>query len=97
MTNKRIYLDGHIDVPSDRREAVMAALPQHIALTRAEPGCLKFEVTVSESVAGRLDVSEVFVDQTAFDGHQTRTRASDWFKVTEGIQRHFTIRTGVSV
>ncbi len=96
MTNKTVYLDGHIDVPSDRLEAVMAALPQHIALTRAEPGCLKFEVTVSERVAGRLDVSEIFVDQTAFDAHQTRMRASDWFKVTEGIQRHFTIRTAVT-
>ena len=92
MQTKRVYLDGHIDVPADRLEAVKAALPQHIALTRAEVGCLKFEVVPSETVAGRLLVSEVFTDQAAFDVHQARTKASEWFQVTAGIPRDYSIR-----
>lgn len=94
MADKKIYLDGHIDVPSSRLEAVLAALPEHIRLTRAEPGCLKFEISPSKTVAGRLIVSEIFVDEAAFEAHQARNRASDWFRITAGIERHFRIRTG---
>ena len=45
MTAPRIRLSGHIDVPHERRAAVAEALPEHVRLTRAEPGCLRFEVT----------------------------------------------------
>ncbi|MBO9405896.1 antibiotic biosynthesis monooxygenase [Shimia sp. R9_1] len=86
-----IRLTGHIDVPSDRQEAVAAALPAHIALTRAEPGCLSFEVTQDPAIAGRYTVLELFVDKAAFDAHQARASASDWATVTAGIPRHYQI------
>ncbi|MGG7517286.1 putative quinol monooxygenase [Allorhizobium undicola] len=79
-------------MPEDRLAAVTAALPLHIELTRAEPGCLSFSVTLSNDAAGRFLVSEVFTDQAAFDHHQARTKASAWFKVTEGIPRDYVIR-----
>lgn len=88
-----VYLDGYLDVPNDRLEEVLAALPQHITLTRAEPGCLKFEVLPCAQVPGRLIVAEQFDNQTAFDAHQQRTKASPWFEITSGIPRHYTIRT----
>lgn len=94
MSVPKIYLDGYLDIPPDRQEAVMAALPKHVELTLAEPGCLKFEVMESAETAGRLLVSEIFVDQAAFEAHQTRNRASDWFQITSGIERHFAIREG---
>ncbi len=92
--DRKVYLDGYLDIPAERLAQVMAALPLHIELTRAETGCLKFEVTESVEVRGRLDVSEIFIDQAAFEAHQARNRASAWFRVTEGIERHFNIRTG---
>jgi quinol monooxygenase YgiN len=45
-------------------------------------------------VPGRFLVSEVFSDRAAFDAHQERTRNSDWFAVTAGIPRDYTIRSG---
>jgi len=96
MSNKntgKVFLNGYLDVPTDRLDQVRAALPQHIALTRAETGCVAFDVTEDASVPGRFTVSETFVDQTAFDTHQARTKASDWFRVTEGIPRHYSITT----
>ena len=90
-TDKRVFLDGHIDVPPDRLAAVRAALPKHIELTRAEPGCLSFSVEPSPDVPGRFVVAEVFVDQAAFDAHQVRMRSSEWFGVTEGLSRTYTI------
>jgi len=93
-SDARVFLNGHIDVPQDRLTAVREALPLHIDLTRAETGCISFEVVEDDATLGRFLVAEVFVDQEAFDAHQTRTRNSDWFRVTEGIPRDYSITTG---
>jgi quinol monooxygenase YgiN len=92
MTEPKVFLDGHIDVPQERIDTVSEALPAHIALTRAEPGCLSFDVKPCATVAGRFLVAEVFANQAAFDAHQVRTKASDWFQVTDGIAREYKIR-----
>lgn len=92
--DNKVFLKGHIDVPDDRLDAVTTALPVHIALTRAEPGCISFEVLPSDTVPGRFKVTEVFVDQPAFDFHQERARNSDWFTITQGIPRDYGITVG---
>ncbi|NOD34027.1 MULTISPECIES: putative quinol monooxygenase [unclassified Ruegeria] len=92
-SDQRVFLNGLIDVPQDRLEDVRAALPLHIALTRAEEGCMSFEVVEDQTTPGRFMVSEVFATQAAFDAHQVRTKASDWFQVTQGIPRNYTIET----
>ncbi len=78
-------------MPADRLDAVRAALPQHIALTRAEKGCISFVVTEDVNQPGRFNVSEIFEDRSAFDAHQNRTKASDWFAVTKGIPREYSV------
>ncbi|MCR6671745.1 putative quinol monooxygenase [Devosia ginsengisoli] len=87
----RVFLEGYMEVPPERLAAVTDALPAHIALTRAEPGCLAFDVTPSPD--GRFRVSEIFSDQTAFDAHQARVQTSAWAEVTAGLPRHYTVRT----
>ncbi|NOC90826.1 putative quinol monooxygenase [Ruegeria sp. HKCCD6604] len=87
--DQRVFLTGHIDVPVDRLEEVRAALPDHVKLTRAEQGCISFDVIEDQSRPGRFNVSELFADQQAFDTHQARTRASDWSRVTQGIPRDY--------
>ncbi|MGH1413148.1 MAG: putative quinol monooxygenase [Pelagimonas sp.] len=86
-----VTLEGYLDVPVDRLEAVRAALPVHIQLTRAETGCLRFDVTESQTSSGKFHVSEEFVDAKAFAAHQERTKSSDWARVTEGIPRDYKI------
>ena len=88
----RVFLDGYLEVPPERLAAVIQALPEHIALTRAEPGCLAFDVTPSPHHPDRFLVSEIFADQVAFEAHQARARASAWAEVTAGLPRHYTIR-----
>jgi quinol monooxygenase YgiN len=70
--------------------AVAMALPDHIRLTRAEAGCISFDVTPTTDPF-IWQVSETFVDRAAFDAHQTRTAASDWATLTAGITRDYTI------
>ncbi|WP_109311771.1 putative quinol monooxygenase [Ruegeria sp. AU67] len=91
MAKVKVVLRGHISVPADRVTQVREALPDHIALTRAEPGCITFDVTENADIPGRFNVHEIFENQAAFDAHQARTKASTWFKVTEGIPRDYQI------
>ncbi|MEM7268418.1 MAG: putative quinol monooxygenase [Pseudomonadota bacterium] len=94
MTGERIHLNGHIDVPEQQRDAVAAALPEHIALTHAEPGCISFEVTPDPTMPGRYHVAEIFIDQAAFDAHQARAAASPWAEITKDVARDYKITKG---
>ncbi len=86
-----VTLTGYIDVPPNRLDQVVMHLPTHIELTRAEAGCLSFDVTADPEIAGRFHVAEEFIDAAAFNHHQTRTRASVWAKITDGIARTYDI------
>ncbi|MBU3070771.1 antibiotic biosynthesis monooxygenase [Aestuariicella sp. G3-2] len=87
----KLTLQGHITVPAKDLSAVMAELPAHIARTRAEEGCLLFEVTQSPDDPCVFNVYEEFVDRTAFELHRQRVRASAWGTVTEDVERHYSI------
>ncbi|MCA0872120.1 antibiotic biosynthesis monooxygenase [Seohaeicola saemankumensis] len=86
-----VTLTGHIMVPPDRLDDIRAALPDHIRATRAEPGCLSFDVVESTSIPGRFDVAERFTDAAAFRAHQTRAAGSDWGRISAGIPRDYVV------
>lgn len=86
-----IRLFGKLICKDEQEAACLRAhLPEHIRLSRAEIGCLRFEVTPSEHPLV-WSVEESFTDQAAFDAHQARTRASQWFAATTHIRRDYTI------
>lgn len=72
-------------------DRVSHLLPEHIRLTRAEPGCLSFEVLRSHEDPARFAVSELFRDREAFAAHQARVKASRWGRETQGIERQYRI------
>lgn len=86
-----VTLTGHIVVPTSDLDAVAAELPNHIRLTRDEPGCLEFCVTRDENVPAIYHVSERFDSSRAFSQHQDRVRASKWGSITANVERHYTI------
>ncbi len=74
-------------------EIVKTHLPEHIRLSRAEPGCVWFNVTPgTDPLVWTLN--EGFIDQTAFAAHQARTRASVWWQATQHIGRNFVMGGG---
>lgn len=87
----QIRLAGHIDVPPSRHAALAAALPDHIRLTRAEPGYLRFDVTPDPTVPGRWHVAELFASRAPFDAHQVRAMASAWGPASAGSNRHYAV------
>lgn len=86
-----VYLTGYLRCDTaDQAAKVQAALPEHIRLTREEPGCLTFDVTPTDDPLVWY-VSESFVDRAAFDAHTARAKASDWGRESQGIPRDFQI------
>ena len=83
----KIILEGHIMVSDADLPAVKAELPIHIQ----EEGCLRFDVTQSPGTGNVFFVSEVFIDQAAFEAHQRRVRLSDWGRVASNVERHYQV------
>lgn len=91
-----ISLTGQL-VCVDRNETtvVLRHLDLHVALTRAEPGCLHFTVTPTGDPLV-WSVHERFADQAAFDSHQARVQASEWGRATAGIERDYVVASVAS-
>lgn len=86
-----IRLTGKLICASEAECALLSQfLPDHIHLTRQEPGCLAFDVAQTENPL-IWSVEELFVDQAAFEAHQVRTKASEWFRQTAAIRRDYQI------
>lgn len=87
----QVRLTGRLICADEAQAALVAALlPVHIALTRAEPGCLRFEVTPTHDPRV-WQVDELFDGAGSFAAHQTRIRDSEWGRMTAGIARDYTV------
>ncbi|WP_166998105.1 putative quinol monooxygenase [Paramicrobacterium fandaimingii] len=89
-----VELRGRL-VCANRAEAstIERHLARHIELTRAEPGCLSFEVRPTGDPLV-WTVAEKFAGQESFAAHQTRVAVSEWGRATAGIKRDYTVSTG---
>ncbi|WP_267421946.1 MULTISPECIES: putative quinol monooxygenase [unclassified Curtobacterium] len=74
----------------DEADTVRRHLPDHVRLTRAEAGCIAFDVLETDDALVR-SVAERFTDQDAFERHQHRVAGSEWGRATAGIERRYVI------
>lgn len=86
-----IHVTGSLICANDaQRQIVLAYLPAHIAASRAEPGCVKFDVQPTDDpLVWQLD--ECFASAGDFAAHQQRTKASLWGQVSSEIGRDYTL------
>ncbi|MEM7674266.1 MAG: antibiotic biosynthesis monooxygenase [Verrucomicrobiota bacterium] len=86
-------VSGHITFSESELELglVRKALKRHIEETRAEPGCVFFEVTEDPYFPGRFGVLEEFVSKEAFYFHQRRTQKSEWSEISKNGVRSYTV------
>lgn len=87
----RVTLTGYIRVPLDDLDAVCAELPNHIMLTRQEPGCLRFEVIQSSDDPTIFHVDEEFSNPDSFKQHQLRVHSSRWGEITSKVERDYEV------
>jgi len=88
-TPHAVMVAGYMDVPAARRYIIEETLPRHIKLTRAESGCLRFDVNEDTDIKGRYHIVEIFKNHAAFKTHQKRSAASDWAVATKGTEPHY--------
>lgn len=87
-----IELTGQLICASrDEVEIVQQLLPRHTELSRAEPGCIHFDVVQTENPFV-WTVTERFENQQAFDNHQRRVLESAWGHATAAIKREYLVR-----
>lgn len=90
-----VTLSGEMVCASSAEAKVVEhMLPQHVLSSRAEPGCLFFEVTRCGSSLA-WDVAERFDNEDSFHAHQARVAESAWGAQTATIRRDYTV-TGLS-
>ena len=87
----KVTLRGYIVVLEADLHLVKSELVKHIALTRAEKGCLTFEVIQSDTNPRQFSVYEEFTDKESFGAHQARVKQSRWGEVTVNVERHYKI------
>lgn len=91
----KVILTGFLICRSlEEGDRVAAMLPDHIRATRAEPGCIVFEVIRSMADPVRFAVREIFACRADFDAHQARVRTSNWGRATKGIPRDYVLTEG---
>jgi quinol monooxygenase YgiN len=87
-----VTLNGYLRCANEDEAArVRAAVDDHIRLTRAEPGCVSFEVKATDDPLV-WSVAEEFTDAGAFKAHQERASNSDWAAETKGIAREYSVK-----
>ena len=89
LTDPPIALHGRL-ICADMGQLMtaLARLPDHVAASRAEPGCLRFDIAQSDDPLV-WTLSEVFVDAAAFAAHQARTADSPWGRDSRAMTRDF--------
>lgn len=86
-----VTLNGTLTCTTEGELArVIQGVQTHIDLTRAEAGCLAFDMVQSDDPMV-WTVSERFTDAAAFEAHQTRAGTSEWAELTKGIARDYQI------
>ncbi|MDN3311747.1 antibiotic biosynthesis monooxygenase [Microbacterium oryzae] len=86
-----VRLTGQLVCKSEVESTLVAKnLPEHVSLTRREPGCLAFDVTRSSDPLV-WNVDEQFADDRAFRTHQERVASSEWGRVTADAERRYSI------
>ncbi|MCR9110685.1 MAG: antibiotic biosynthesis monooxygenase [Rhodobacteraceae bacterium] len=86
-----VRLSGRLVCASEQEAQIVCRhLPEHIDLTRAEPGCISFDVSPTEDPL-IWTVEEHFQDRDSFGSHQERTQASAWGSATAKITRDYKI------
>lgn len=84
-----VRLSGRLICKTQEEAALVRRhLDEHVRLSRAESGCVAFDVAQTDDPM-QWKVSEAFVDEAAFEMHRARTCSSDWWAATAGIERAF--------
>jgi len=84
-----IAIAGTIDLadPADRDECIAKAAPFQRSTREAERGCLAYSFSADALVPGRIQVFELWADETALTAHFAHPNFAAMKKVLGGFRR----------
>lgn len=86
-----VTVNGTINATSPAiAEKLRAAIPEHVRLSREEPGNIHFNITATDDPMV-WEVDEAFTDAAAFDAHKARMGKAAWADAAVGIERDLKI------
>lgn len=86
-----IVVNGTITCKPEELDIVAPGLAEHVRLTNAEEGCISFSIDAADDTPCVFVVSERFVNKAAFEAHGARTRAAEWWGLSQNCSRDLNI------
>jgi len=85
-----VYAKGTIVLPAENADMILTQWDQHVRLSRAENGCVRFDYSVSDDRT-TITLDEKWRDKHAFAAHAARTRLSPWADQSASLTRDIQI------
>ncbi|MBC6411704.1 MAG: antibiotic biosynthesis monooxygenase, partial [Hyphomonadaceae bacterium] len=84
-----VILAGHVTAPETDVSAILAEMQNHIDLTHAESGCIRFDLWQDQNIPARLNIIGIFENPKAAEFHRNRMKDTKWKTVTKNIMRDY--------
>jgi quinol monooxygenase YgiN len=81
MANDAIRILGFMTVPPGTEQRLLAAVDELVAKTRAEIGCLNYDLHQHLSDSTRFVFYENFTDMAAFESHFAQAHTRAWLEL----------------
>lgn len=88
-----VYVIARVQARAEHRTEVETELRRMVAATRAEPGCLRYDLFADLDGGAGFSLVEAYADQAALEAHRDsahyqayRSRAADWLAAPTAVQ-----------
>lgn len=88
-----LYVIARVQAKAEHRAEVEAELRRMVAATRAEPGCLRYDLFADQDGGAGFSLVEAYTDEAALEAHRAsahyqafRGRIGDWLAAPTAVQ-----------
>jgi len=88
-----VYVIARVQAKAEHRGEVETELRRMVAATRAEPGCLRYDLFADQDGGAGFSLFEAYTDAAALDAHRDsahyqayRGRTGDWLAAPTEVQ-----------
>lgn len=88
-----LYVIARVQAKAEHRAEVEAELRRMVAATRAEPGCLRYDLFADQDGGSGFSLVEAYTDEAALEAHRAsahyqtfRGRIGDWLAAPTAVQ-----------
>lgn len=82
----KLAIVGEMTAHPGKFDAYLAKMTEHARASRAEPGCLRFDVAVPKKGENKLFIYELWADSQALEVHSNSERMKAYREETKDLQ-----------